>query len=330
MTENILERPLTRRQVVAAGLATGLTFLVGCGAESQDAADWIFVDDRKHRVRLSNRPTRIVAYTTAAAALDQWGVTPVGVFGDNPRQDASLASFPWEKSEIVGSVYGEIDIAALRAVGAELIVSRWYPLPRASPVFGFKDLTQQQSISSKVPIVGINGHSSAVEQIDRFGGLAHALGVDTKPEATEAARAAFTATARKLSGVAQRKSSLRIIAVSGEQSTMYVAKLADTADLAFYEHQGVPLVSAQTSAMYWDSFGWGEAAKYPADGILYDARQIALPLSVVKTIPAFAALPAVLANQIGAWQADTPPSYQAYTRAMNDLATTIASWRKVT
>jgi iron complex transport system substrate-binding protein len=329
MTENILERPLTRRQVLA-GIATGATLLVGCGSDGQHAAGWTFVDDRKHKVSLSKRPTRIVAYTTAAAALNQWGVTPVGVFGDNPRQDASLASFPWAKSQILGSVYGEIDVAALRAVGAELIVSRWYPLPRASPVFGFKDLAQQESIGSKVPIVGINGHSAAREQIDRFGDLARALGVDTRTGAIAAARAAFIASARKLSGVARRKSSLRIIAVSGEQSTMYVAKLVDTADLAFFEHQGVPVVSARTSDMYWDSFGWGQAAKYSADGILYDARQVALPLSVVKKIPAFAALPAVRANQIGAWHADTPPSYQAYTQAMNDLATTIAGWRKVT
>src|SRR5262245_24671765 len=205
MIENLLERPLTRRQVLAAGIATGVSLLAGCGSDGQDAPGWTFVDDRRHKVSLSRRPTRIVAYTTAAAALDQWGVTPVGVFGDNPRQDASLASFPWEKSQIVGSVYGEIDIAALRAVRAQLIVSRWYPLPRASPVFGFKNLAQQQSVGSAVPIVGINGHSSAVEQIDRFGDLARALGVDTKTEAIEAARAAFVAAAGRLSGVAQRK-----------------------------------------------------------------------------------------------------------------------------
>src|SRR5262245_29813890 len=129
MTENIFDRPLTRRQVLAAGLATGVTLLVGCSSDGREGGGWTFVDGRNHKVSLTNRPTRIVAYTTAAAALDQWGITPVGVFGDNPRQDASLATFPWAKSQIVGSVYGEVDDSALSAVGAELIVSRWYPLP---------------------------------------------------------------------------------------------------------------------------------------------------------------------------------------------------------
>jgi hypothetical protein len=41
-----------------------------------------------------NRPMRIVAYTTAAAALHDWGVTPVDVFGHDPREDPVLAGVP--------------------------------------------------------------------------------------------------------------------------------------------------------------------------------------------------------------------------------------------
>jgi iron complex transport system substrate-binding protein len=330
MNENALEWPLTRRQVLTAGFAAGAGVLIGCGSAAQVAAGWTFVDDRKQTVRLSRRPTRIVAYTTAAAALHQWGVTPVGVFGANPREDPVLAGFPWGKSEIIGSVYGEIDIAKLLVLKAELIVSRWYPPPADSPLFGFKDLTQQKRIGSRVPIVGLNGHAIATKQIDRFGDLARALGSDTMAGAIGRAQAAFLRATASLSAIARRKSNLRIIAVSGDQSTMYVAKLVDSADLAFYRRHGVPLVSAQTSDAYWDRFSWDRAAKYPADGILYDARPISLPLRAAKAIPAFAALPAVRANQIARWHVDPPPSYQAYTEAMNDMATTIAGWRRVT
>jgi hypothetical protein len=55
-----------------------------------------------------------------------------------------------------------------------------------------------------------------------------------------------------------------------------------------------------------------------------------LPLKAAKGIPAFAELPAVRARQIAAWQADPPPSYQRYTKSMNDLARAIAGWHKVT
>lgn len=281
-------------------------------------------------MRLRQRPTRIVAYTTAAAALNDWGALPVGVFGNDPHEDPELAGFPWNKVEIVGSVYGEIDIGTLRALKADLIVSRWYPPPHDAPVFGFRDLRQQRTIGSQVPIVGINGHTAATTQIDRFGDLAAALGVSRTTATIRQARAAFVKAAANLSRAARRKSDLRIIAVSGDQNTMYVAKVVGDGDLAFYAQRGVPLVSAETTETYWDSFPWRDAGKYPADAILYDARSIALPRANAKSIPAFAELPAVRANQIGAWHADPPPSYQTYTTTMNELANMIAGWHKVT
>jgi iron complex transport system substrate-binding protein len=330
MNENLLERPITRRRLLIVGFAGGVTLLVGCGSGSHSDAGWTFVDDRKHTVRLSKRPTRIVAYSTAAAALYDWGVTPAGVFGDSPREDPLLAGLPWNKVEVVGSIYGQVDIGTLRALKADLIVSRWYPPPDDAPVFGFNDLKQQKAIGSEVPIVGINGHVIGTRQIARFGDLGRALGVSTTSGTVAHARAAFVRAAADLSQVAKRKSGLRIIAVSADQSTMYVARVTtDSGDLAFYAQRDVPLVSAQTSDPYWDRFPWKEAGKYPADAILYDARGSFLPLRDAKAVPAFAELPAVRANQIGAWHADPPPSYQQYTRNINDLARTIAGWHKV-
>jgi iron complex transport system substrate-binding protein len=324
------DRLFTRRQVVvSAALATGAALLAGCGS-SGSSAGWEFIDDRGHAVRLSNRPTRIAAYVTSAAALQDWGVTPVGVFGEDPPDDPRLAGFPWGRSEIVGSVYGEIDTAKLLALQTQLIVSRWFPLPSNTPLFGFKDLGQQETIGAEVPIVGLRGNTIATAQIARFAVLARALGVELDAGEVKRAREAFERASARLSHVAERKSQLRIIAVAGDQSTMYVAKIAgDSGDLAFYRQRGVPLVSAETSDRYWDRLSWNHAGKYPADGILYDARPGNLPLADAKKIPGFAALPAVRANQVGAWRADPPPSYQSYTRTMDELAATIASWHPV-
>ncbi len=325
------EWALRRRHVLALGMAVPALMLVGCGSnEQEDAAGWRFVDDRKKTVTLRRTPTRIVAYSSAAAALYRWGVTPVGVFGDNPVEDPALRGYPWTESELVGSVYGEIDVTKLRALKADLIVSRWYPTPGHSFVFGFKDLEQQKSIGALVPIVAINGNAIATEQIERFGDLVRALGVDTESDTISQARAEFSKAEANLSTVARRVANLRIIAVSGDQSTMYVAKVAPSGDLRFYVQLGVPLVSAKAADPYWDTVSWKHADKYPADGILYDARVVTLPFSTAKSIPSFAALPAVRAGQVGKWRADPPPSYQAYTSVLNELATTIAGWQRVT
>jgi len=242
MNENAIELPVTRRRLLATGIAGGVALLVGCGSGAQGDTRWTFVDDRKHAVRLKRRPTRIVAYTTAAAALHDWGVTPVGVFGDDPREDPSLAEFPWNKAQIVGSVYGEIDTEALQSLQAELIVSRWYPPPDDAPVFGFKDLKQEETIGALVPIVAMNGRVIATRQIARFGDLARALGVSTTSGEITQARSAFASAAANLAETARRESNLRIIAVSADQGGMWVAKL--NGDLAFYAQRGVPLVSA--------------------------------------------------------------------------------------
>ena len=336
MNESSHEQLLTRRRVLAAGVAAGATVLVGCrpnrktaaASNQTDRSAWTFVDDRNHTVKLSERPTRVAAYQTVAAALYHWGVTPVGVFGSDPPGDPWLADYPWTGSDLVGSVYGEIDTRKLVALKTQLIVSRWFPPPRNSPLFGFRDLAQQQSVGTKVPIVGLSGRTIIPAQIARYGEFVRALGVPTVSDRALRAREAFDRAAERLSWVGRRKSNLRIIAVSCDQNTMYVAKLASSCDMLFYSHLGVPLISAQAQDPYWDALGWEDAGKYPADGILYDTRAFTLPLAHAKKIPGFAALPAVRANQIGAWQAEAPPWYQIYADSMNDLAATIANWRR--
>jgi iron complex transport system substrate-binding protein len=330
VNETVLAGTVRRRQVLAVGMVLPALMLADCGSTEHDAVGWRFVDDRNKTVSLRRRPTRIVAYSSAAAALYQWGVTPVGVFGDNPVEDPALRGYPWTESELIGSVYGEIDVTKLREVNADLIVSRWYPTPGSSIVFGFKDLDQQKAIDALVPIVAINGNVIATGQIDRFADLVRALGVDTGSHALSQARAEFGKAESRLSSVAGREANLRIIAVSGDQNTMYIAKVAHSGDLRFYIQLGVPIVSAKATDPYWDSVPWEHADKYPADGILYDARVVTLPLSTAKAIPSFAALPAVRANQVGSWRADPSPSYAAYTSVLKELATTIAGWRKVT
>lgn len=323
------ERSTTRKQFVVGGLAAGATLVAGRVPAAWAAGGWTFVDDRKQKVTLKQRPKRIVAYSSAAAALYDWGVTPVGVFGANPQQDPALAGFPWSKSTVVGSVYGEIDVEKLLSLKPDLIVSQWYPPPTTNPLFGFKDLTQQQTIGSQVPIVGLNGHTIATNQITRFADLARALGVNTKSGKVAKARADFVKATARLSAVSKKKSNLRIIAVSGNQNTMYIAKIVDNGDLNFYKHRGLPLVSANVSAPYWDVLSWEQAGKYPADGILYDARPFAMSAADAKKIPTFAALPAVQAGQVGPWEVGPAPTYQAYTKAIDELVATISGWRKL-
>lgn len=131
--------------------------------------------------------------------------------------------------------------------------------------------------------------------------MARQLPMGTTSGSIAEARAAFDGATERLSGIARRKSNLRIIAVSGNQSSMYVSTVVNSADLVFYKQLGVPLVAVQSPDSYWRSLGWSDAGKYPADGILLDDRPGVLPLAAVKKIPGFAALPAVVSNGTPRW-----------------------------
>jgi iron complex transport system substrate-binding protein len=326
MTDNRPEPTITRRRFLAGSLAAGASLCLGRSPLAFAAGAWTFVDDRTVKITLPRQPTRIVAYSSSALALHQWGITPVGVFGTSPRTDPSLRTLPWTKITVVGSVYGEIDTEALLALKPDLIVSQWFPPPVDSPLFGFKDLNQQQTIASQVPVIGLNGHTIISNQISRFAQLAHALGVSPTAPFLVKARAQFRKAVDSLRTTAQAKSNLRILAVSGSQQYFYVAKPIDNGDLEYYKNRGLPLVVPTTTAPYWDALSWEQAGKYPADGILYDARPYALPLSQAEQIPTFASLPAVKAGQVGAWNATPAPTYQTLAYDINQLVKTISGW----
>ena len=104
-------------------------------------------------------------------------------------------------------------------------------------------------------------------------------------------------------------------------------------DLSHYLAQGVPLTvpgKPDSADAWWESLSWENAAKYPVDVILYDARTQALPSAeLVKSQPAWAQLPAVKAGQIVDWYSEAQYSYQGYTPALTELAAKLPTFKKV-
>jgi len=207
-------------------------------------------------------------------------------------------------------------------------VSVWYPPPVTAPMFGFKDATQQATITSQVPAAGINGHTVATNAIHRFSRLAAALGVNLHSAKLAKAKADFDKASATLKAAAAKKPGLKILAVSGNQTNMYVGKPVDNPDISFFSRLGVGIVNP-TGGPYWDVLSWEQAGKYAADVILYDARPFAMPLADAEKIPTFAALPAVKAGQIAPWHLGAAFTYQTYSANMLDLASYINKFHKL-
>src|SRR3569833_840989 len=62
----------------------------GSGGDEKPAAasgPWEVTDDRGQKASRDQRPSRVVAYVSSAAALWDYGVRPVGVFGPQKTAD---------------------------------------------------------------------------------------------------------------------------------------------------------------------------------------------------------------------------------------------------
>lgn len=133
---------LPRRDFLAAGL--GLMFgLTACGggsgttpaapgasAASPGAGPWTFTDDRGKKIDLPARPSRIVAQVGAAAALWDFGIRPIGVFGPHKLKDGGkdpqVGEVDITKVESLGNVWDEFNVEKYISLQPELLISGMY------------------------------------------------------------------------------------------------------------------------------------------------------------------------------------------------------------
>ena len=87
---------------------------------------------------------------------------------------------------------------------------------------------------------------------------------------------------------------------------------------------GADLRTVAAAKAAFETLSWEQAAKYPADLVLYDARTQSLTLDQLRSHPTWNALPAVRAGQITPWHAETPFSYTGFVPVLKELTAVIA------
>jgi iron complex transport system substrate-binding protein len=158
----------------AALLPLGLLAACGDGSSSPedeettgvaaDAGPWEFTDDLGQTVELPERPTRIAAYGDEAAALMNFGVTPVALWHyTDPGEDSTFESLDLGDTEVVGTVYGEINLEKLAAAAPDLIVTTTYDGDTPDSMYGFKDEAQLARIREIAPVIGVEQAGTALE-----------------------------------------------------------------------------------------------------------------------------------------------------------------------
>ncbi|MER6829293.1 ABC transporter substrate-binding protein [Streptosporangium sp. NPDC000563] len=339
-----MSRPvLPRRGFMAAGL--GLVFvLAACGsgtettaatggpsaATSPSAGPWTFTDDRGKKIDVPGRPARVVAQVGAAAALWDFGVRPIAVFGPHRLKDGTkdpqVGAVDITKVESLGNVWDEFNVEKYISLQPDLLVSGMY----AKDALWYVPEKSAATIEQVAPTLGVSQMDMSVPKIiERYGQVAAALGADLDAPEVAEAKARFDAASAAI--VTPENKGLKIMVMAGGPEAMWVANPEAHADVRYFKELGLDVVVPEKvdEGGYWQTLSWENADTYRADVILVDARSQSMRPEEMKKKPTFAGLPAVKAGQVYQWHAEERYSYQGYADVLERLNADLAKAKKL-
>ncbi|MGK5642625.1 ABC transporter substrate-binding protein [Streptomyces sp. URMC 126] len=333
---------LSRRGLLSAGGALGLgALLTACGGGSSDSSSkddsgksggpWTFKDDRGTTVKAGSTPKRIVAFTGTAAALHDFGVECVGVFGPttlkNGKPDPQAGDLDVAKVKILGNTWGEFSVEKYASLNPDLLVTNMFE-PGA---LWYVPDDSKDKILGLAPSVGLtSARVSMLKPIERYAELAASLGADLKAKKVTDAKARFEKAAETLRRTA-KSHRIKVMAASGSADLFYVSNPAVNADLMYFRELGVDFVVPQKldKGGYFESLSWENANKYEADLILLDSRTSALQPKDLAAKPTWAKLPAVEAGQVSPWLSEPRFSYAGCAPLLESLTAAIEKAKKL-
>jgi iron complex transport system substrate-binding protein len=320
-----------RATVRALGPVLAVTLLATCSGRAEPANEragsatatsptasgpWTFTDDRGETIELPEAPTRIVAYVGTAAVLWDFGVRPVGVFGPQVRADGTpepaAGRIDLDAVGSAGMGWDGVNLEALAALDPDLVVTGG-TTDQDLWVISAEKLDEVERIA---PVVAIRAYEgSAAEIVAGYERFVDALGIDLGAPEVEAARTAYETVLAELRAALAEKPGLRVLVTFADADSLYVAKPPDFPDLLELRTLGMDLVEPGGRDAYWQALSWEQAGRYPADLILHDERSYGLQPDELTGYPTWATLPAVEAEQVAPWNAETIMSYQGLTLA---------------
>lgn len=329
---------MTRRGLLSGAAALAATgFLSACGPNTADderggggKGGWSFTDDRGEKVTLDSTPKRIAGLTDAIASLWNYGIVPVASFGSTGLDaDVNFKGKDTSKVTEVGATYGEINLVRLEAQKPDLIIAHAYPEDASGkvdpnkPLFGFKDLKQQEDAATIAPIVALAMTGSAAKVVERTTEFAKSLGADQqllaeKKREYESARGRLREAA---------SSGVTVMAVAAyETDGIHIAKAEDDPALRSYTELGMKYPDPGGDQYYWRQVAWENITDFRTDVVLYSLR--AMSGDEMLKQPTFANMPAAKADQLYPWEFSAM-DYVAQAATINRLAGNLESARRV-
>ncbi|TWE14087.1 ABC transporter substrate-binding protein [Prauserella muralis] len=323
---------LSRRRFLGGALALGATAtLAACGYQEDTGGSgtsqaWSYTDDRGRKLG-GDRPKRIVAQVTAAAALWEFGIRPVGIFGPsklpNGEKDPLAGPIDLGKVQSLGNVWGEFNYDRYVSLEPDLLISVMY----LRDELWYVPAEQAEAVEKAAPTLGVDlAGVSMPDGIEKFRTLAKALGADVNTPRINEAKATFERAGQNFADAAKTVNGKTALLVSATKEGMWAgnaqgfpsSKQMAEAGLTFLEPK------APGDGNYWEQLSWENAGKYRSDIILLDNRHGNLQSEQLKaSYPTWRQLPAVRAGNVFAWNPETPFYYEAATEQLDRLGSSL-------
>jgi iron complex transport system substrate-binding protein len=335
---------ITRRRALsiaggaAAGLAAGKAFAAqeASPAASPAGGEWTYTDVLGKTITLPERPVRIAANLVTAAALWDLGIQAVAVF------DWTASAYPdgdhiaWGKVDAsavanVGDADGNILPEDMLVAAPDIILTLTFDADDPTQVGGVPvDLAER--MEQIAPVLVVTDMASTELQLERLVALGASLGADLEAPGIVEAKAAYDAKVAEFQEVAASKSDLKSAFMNFESELIWVGGPGGVAELQFLQTLGLVFANADSPAAgdFWEELSAEEAIKYPSDIIFTDVYSTFRTAEELQTQPVFAALPAVEAGQVGAWDRDFAVNYTGITDFLETLLVTLRDAEKVT
>ncbi|OIH94404.1 ABC transporter substrate-binding protein [Curtobacterium sp. MCBA15_001] len=321
------------RSLLLTAVAASALLLAGCSstgttASSADgggssAADraWSYEDATGTTVKVDHTPKRVVVLNDLAISFVQYGLHPVGTFGQlTMASDARFKGLDTKGITQLGKSYGDIDLEQLAALRPDLVVTSVYPtdakgtLDPKAPAYGFKDAEQQRQVAAIAPVVQVKWGGKGLDVINDVTGLAESLGAEQSK--VDAAEKRFDTAKTKLETVAKEQD-LRVVSMYADGDGAYVTRPSDEPTLQMYSDFGVDLVTPKPEGFYWGIYSWENAGQISGDVLLLS--QQGYQVADLEKQPTFADNAALAAGQVHSW---TFPAldYASQAQYMTELA----------
>jgi iron complex transport system substrate-binding protein len=329
------QHPLGRRSFLAGLGVLSVAGLVGCNASAGDAgseaspsgaATFSYTDARGEVVEFALPATTVVAQSSVAATLLDFGYQVAGAYGDLKPIDGALSyqagDLDLSKITVLSDVYGEFDVEKYAAMNPQVLIDLMFVENELWYLPG--DLqTKVEAVSPTIATEMLN--LNLLQIIESFAELSAKLGADANSPAVSEDKAAFEAAVAKVKAAVAAKPDLTVLGISRSADKVWIANAAQHPDFAYLQALGVTFVDPKVNdpALYFNEISYEKLDEYSGDVIFDDSRGGVIPAADKQ--PTWQALPAVKSGQVHTWKPAAPYSYRANAPIFTDFANALSS-----